>query len=109
MPAFPSAEAAAVVAGLVSVFVFCLSSVFYVEACEKCKEYAKQCKRYEMQMRSRNNPSMQQMANMRGVVEDAYHEFRWKRWMRSFYFVMQVLAGMTVLGVLIYLAVREFG
>ena len=97
---------AALVTGIVSMLIFSISAALYVDACEKCGEYAKRCKKYEMHMKSRNNPSMQEMAQLQGIAAEAISQFQWKRFMRSVYFVAQVLAAMTVLGTLIYLAIR---
>lgn len=99
-------EAAAAITGLVSFVIFVLAAANYVSACEDCHVLAKKCRSYERHMKSRNNPSIDEMASMTGVVRQAYGQYKHKRFMRSVYFVAQVLAGMAVLGVLIYLVVR---
>lgn len=99
-------EAAAAITALLSFSIFVVAAANYVSTCEECHILAKKCKSYERQMKSRNNPTIDELAAMKGIVQQAYGQFQHKRFMRSVFFVAQVLMGMAVLGALIFMVVR---
>lgn len=101
-----SYEAAAAGYALLCFSIFVVAGAKYVSTCEECHVLAKKCKSYERQMKSRNNPSIDEMVAMKGIVQQAYGQFQHRRFMRSVFFVTQVLMGMSVLGALIFMIVR---